>query len=100
MPDAKPETNIVSWVVDGKRYDVDLHDIDGVEWRDITKATGLLQVSVMSQALIAKEFDSIGALLWIWRRRSEPDLTFEDVLKGLTYRSLTDQEGAKADPPV
>lgn len=94
------DTNIVSWAVDGVRYDVDLYDIDGLEWRDITRATGLLQSTVMSQALIAKEFDAIGALIWIWRRRNEPDLSFETVLKTLSYRTVKDADGEPSDPPA
>lgn len=92
-------TNIVSWEVDGKRYDVDLNDIDGVEWRDITRAVGMLQTQVLQQALLAKEFDCIGAFLWIWRRRSDPDLKYEDVLKGLSYRTFTAKEDEPSDPP-
>lgn len=93
------DTNIVSWEVDGKRYDVDLNDIDGVEWRDITRTTGLIQTGVLTQALIAKEFDCIGALLWIWRRRSEPDLTYEQVLRGLSYRTAVRKEDEPTNPP-
>lgn len=92
-------TNVVSWEVSGTRYDIDLHDIDGLEWRDITRATGMTQGGVMRQALIVKEFDAIGALIWIWRRRSEPDLTFEDTLKTLSYRTFTDGEGEPTSPP-
>ena len=93
------DTNIVSWEVDGIRYDVDLNDIDGVEWRDITRAVGMLQTQVLQQALLAKEFDCIGALLWIWRRRGEPDLTYEDVLRGLSYRTFTKKEDEPTSPP-
>lgn len=94
------DTNIVSWEVSGTRYDVDLYDIDGLEWRDITRATGMTQAGVMRQALIAKEFDAIGALIWIWRRRTEPDLTFEATLKTLSYRTFTDaQDEEPTSPP-
>lgn len=93
------DTNIVSWTVDGTRYDVDLADIDGVEWRDITRAVGMLQSQVLQQALLAKEFDCIGALLWIWRRRTEPELTYETVLKGLRYRTFERNEDEATNPP-
>lgn len=87
------ETNVVSWVVDGKRYDVDLYDIDGIEWRDAGRETRLTQRQIMYQALVVKDFDAIGALLWIMRRRTEPDLAYEDVLRGLTYLSLRNTAG-------
>ena len=94
------DTNVVSWEVDGKRYDVDLNDIDGVEWRDITRAVGMLQLQVLNQALIAKEFDCIGAFIWVWRRRSEPDLTYEDTLRTLSYSSFVQKEDGPTNPPA
>ena len=92
-------TSIVSWTVNGKRYDIDLHDIDGVEWRDINRVTGLIQTAAMHQALVVKEFNCIAAFLWIWRRRSEPDLTYDEVLKGLKYRTFERNEDEPVDPP-
>jgi hypothetical protein len=93
------DTNIVSWTVDGTRYDVDLADIDGIEWRDITRTTGLLQTATLTQALIAKEFDCIAAFLWIWRRRTDPDLTYEAVLRSLKYRTFEKNEDEATSPP-
>lgn len=95
--------NVASWEVDGIRYDVDLLDIDGIEWRDITSVTRLLQSQVMGQALLANEFEPVAALLWIVRRRTEgKKLKYEQVLKGLTYRSLrriaAEEEGEAAPP--
>lgn len=97
--EAARETNVVSWEVDGTRYDVDLYDIDGVEWRDINRVTGLIQTAAMHQALLVKEFNCIAAFLWIWRRRTDPDLTYEDVLKSLSYRSFTQKEDEASSPP-
>lgn len=87
------DTNIVSWQVDGKRYDVDLYDVDGVEWRDACRETRLTQRQIMYQALVVKDFDAIAALLWIVRRRTEPSLSYDDVLRGLTYLSLRNTAG-------
>lgn len=96
---ADKDTNIVSWVVSGTRYDVDLYDIDGVEWRDINRVTGVTQAAAMRQALIPKEFDCIGAFIWIWRRRSEPGLTYDEVLRSLTYRTFESVEDEPTGPP-
>ena len=93
------DTSIVSWTVNGTRYDIDLHDIDGVEWRDINRVTGLIQTAAMHQALVVKEFNCIGAFLWIWRRRTEPELTYEDVLKGLKYRTFEKNDVGATSPP-
>lgn len=99
MADDEPLTDLTAaWTVDGVRYDVDFYDIDGVEWRDITKATNALQSQVMAQALYATEFDAVGAFIWIVRRRSEPDLKYEDVLKTITYRSLRRVDDGEGNP--
>lgn len=110
MPQATPggglvpdeSENVASWEVDGVRYDVDLFDIDGLEWRDITSVTRLLQSQVMGQALLANEFEPVAALLWIVRRRVDKKVKYEQVLKSLTYRSLrrinAEEEGEAAPP--
>jgi hypothetical protein len=103
MADQKADKNVVTWVIAGQRYDVDLFDIDGMEWRDAKRATGMSQNAIVFQALDAKDFESIAVLIWIWRRRTEPDLAYESVLKGLSFGVLgfddDDDEGTTADPP-
>lgn len=98
------KTNTVTWLIGDERYDVDLFDIDGLEWRDAKRATGMSQNAIVYSALDAKDFESIAAILWIWRRRTEPGLEYEDVLKGLSFGVLaTDDEdaddGSTASPP-
>lgn len=96
-------TNVVTWLIGDQRYDVDLFDIDGLEWRDAKRATGMSQNALVYSALDAKDFEAIAAILWIWRRRGEPGLEFEAVLKGLSFGVLGTEddidEGPAADPP-
>lgn len=94
-------TNIVTFTVDGVAYDIDLFDIDGVEWRDAKRASGMLQQEIIRQGL-AGELDAVAALLWVWRRRGEPGLTYEALLRSLSLKSGLPVEGvqeADADPP-
>lgn len=96
------KANVVTWVIAGHRYDVDLFDIDGMEWREAKRATGMSQNAIVFQALNDKDFESIAALIWLSRRRTEPDLEYESVLKGLSFGVLgfdDDDDGTTADPP-
>lgn len=95
------DTQHVAWTVDGVRYDVDFYDIDGLEWRDIGRVTKLLQTQVMAQAIYSTEFEAVAAFIWIVRRRTEPGLKYEDVLKTLSYNSLRrpDDEESEPAPP-
>lgn len=108
MPPTRPEYNIVTWVIDGQRYDVDLFDIDGVEWRDVKRATGMGQNQLVYLAVEQVDLEAVAGFLWIWRRRQEPDLKYEAVLKSLSFRSLPRQgeeaaaaeAAGSADPPA
>lgn len=93
-------TNIVSLLVDDKRYDIDLFDIDGLEWRDVRRATHMKAMEVVRAALHDTDLEAIAGLVWIWRRRTEPALTYEEVLKPLTLDSFgAKDEETPADPP-
>jgi hypothetical protein len=97
-------TNVVNFRVDGVAYDVDLYDIDGTEWRDVKRATGMMRDELIVQAVTFKEFDCVAALLWIWRRRAEPELKYDEVLRALSLRAGLPAEGdepeADAAPPA
>lgn len=100
---AERTKNVVTWLIGDKRYDVDLFDIDGLEWRDAKRATGMSQTAIVVNALDAKDFEAIAAILWLWRRRTEPGLEYEAVLKGLSFGVLGTEDdaedGSTADPP-
>lgn len=96
------KTNIVTWDVDGTNYAVDLYDIDGIEWRDALRATEYdTQGDLIVAALTLKNFTAIAALLWIWRRRENKELTFDEVLGGLSYGSMMDpdEDETETEPP-
>ena len=97
-------TNVVTWVIDDKRYDVDLFDLDGLEWRDAKRATGMTQNQLVYLAVDQKDLEAVAAFLWLWRRRTEPGLKYEAVLKGLSFGAIgteddTDEGTPAADPP-
>ncbi len=97
-------TNIVSWMVDGQRVDIDLFDIDGIEWRDAKRATGMTQGELVQNAIVANDIEAVGAFLWLFRRREDPKLEYETVLRSLTFGVLDlatddDEDTESADPP-
>ncbi len=61
------------------------------------------QTALVYNALDAKDFEAVAAILWIWRRRTEPGLEYETVLKGLSFGVLGTEDdiddGNPADPP-
>jgi len=98
------DTNVVTWLIGDQRYDVDLFDFDGLEWRDAKRATGMSQNAIAYAALNDKDFEAIAAILWIWRRRTESGLEYDTVLKGLSFGVLgnadeVDVDGGTPDPP-
>lgn len=97
-----PTKNVVAFAVAGKAYEVDLFDIDGLEWRDARNASGLSQAEIVAGALNPSDlnFDALAALLWVWRRRDEAALTYEDVLGSLSYGALAAEVVEAPDPPA
>ncbi len=82
------DSSLVSWTVNGKQVDLDLLDVNGVEWRDAKRVTGLPQSDLIGGALVAKDIEAIAALLWIARRRDDPAIEYESILGALSIRSL------------
>lgn len=99
------DANVVTYLIDDQRYDIDLFDIDGVEWRDAKRAAGMSQNQLVYLAVEEKDLEAMAALLWIWRRRSEPALKYLEVLKGLSFGVIgsaddVDVDGGTPDPPA
>lgn len=83
------DTNLVVWKVDDTEYPVDIFDLTGTEFRDARQAAGRESAPVLvDAALIERDIEAIAAFLWVHRRRSEPDLTYDEVLGDLTYGAL------------
>ncbi len=87
--------------VDGQRHDIDITDIDGCEWAAVKKQTGLKPKTVIEDA-VDMDFEAVAALLWIVRRRTEPGLVYDDVLRSLSLKAFHADgiEDGEADPPV
>jgi len=69
----------VSWIVpwNGKEYDVDPTDFDGLELSMIKRVAGYTYKELIS-AIADLDSDAIRAIFWTVDRRTNPDLTFGD----------------------
>jgi hypothetical protein len=92
-------------VIDGATVVIEPLDVTGTEWRDIKKATGLSVRQVMD-GVSDLDLDAVAGLAWNVLRRSDPGLTVDDVLGGLSLRTLveagerSDDDEDDADPSV
>ncbi len=94
----QPETKLEA-TIDGKTYSLDFADFTGLEARLFRQAVG---VSMLSAAELVEKgeldgLEMLGAIKWLVDRRDDPALSYEDVLEGLTYNSIS--EVGDGDPP-
>jgi hypothetical protein len=105
---AKALAQTYVWRIDGKPFEINFSHLDGVEIRDAKNAAGLTQQQLVTNAWFG-EFDALAAVIWVLRRRDEPTLSYEDVLKGLRFDNVEfvfgpdgkpAEEAEDADPPA
>lgn len=84
--------------VGGVAYLIEAADIDGLEWRDIKRATDGMTPKQVFQSAAEMDFEALAALLWVVRRREEPKLTFDAVLKTLSFAAMEIDEDTETDP--
>lgn len=97
----------LSWVVEGKRYEIEVMDLNGLEWRDMKRETGLSEANLLRGALLEPaDIEAVAAFVWVWRRREQPKLAYDDVLRTINLRVLIPEDAeepagdeAPTDPP-
>lgn len=89
-------------VADGKTYELDLMDMDGLEARAFREATGVPPSRAFNGDGALDELEVAAGIIWTVRRRTESSLTYDDVLKSLSYKSFTPADGTEEppDPPA
>lgn len=90
---------VVTISANGSTETFDLYDVDGVEWRDMKRATGLSQTQ-LSAGLDEADFECTAAFLWVVRRRVEPTLAYIEVLRGLSLRTVGNEEEPSSTGPA
>ena len=73
--------------VDGQKFILDFSDLDGLEWREVKKHTGMNAAAAI-QAAGQLDFEVLGVITWCIVKRDKPDIQLEDVLRNLNLRSL------------
>jgi len=82
--------------VQGKKYALDYSDLNGLEWQEVKKMTGLAPIKAINECA-NMDFEVIGAIAWIIIRRDQ-DMTYEEVMGSLSIKSFQDQEEGEELP--
>ena len=92
-------------VFNGEKITIDSSDIDGVEWTQIKRVTAYGDYRGMTplelfEAIQRSDMEAIAALMWTYKRRTNPTLPFEDVLRSVSLASfnVVDSEGEDTPP--
>jgi hypothetical protein len=94
------EMATISFKVAGKPYAVDYGRLTGIDFRDFELAVGKPLMAAGTGASEGLIF--FAGLKWLTDRKSNPKLTFEEVLGAITYSDLEldDVSEAPPDPPT
>lgn len=84
-------------VVDGKELPFDLGKLLNVEVIALTKATGI-KFNELGPRMQAMDYEAITAIVWILRKRTEPDLRIGDVTFPIDSFELVADEDDEPDP--
>jgi hypothetical protein len=89
-------------VCGGNPYEISLSDISALDEMDYYQATGQTFMDVFTGKISAF---AIAGLVWVYRRRWEKKLTFQEVLKefklsDLESLSMGDDEEEQEEPPA
>lgn len=71
-------------------YRIPIADMTPRDALDFRRLIGLRLLSVFTDQA---DLDSYAVVLWLWRRKREPDLPFEDVWDTFTYGDLNFDTG-------
>ena len=78
-------------VIGDNQYLMDYSDITGLEWKEIKKLTGLGAMEAIGQASML-DMEVLGALVFIFAKREDNKIKYEDILSQLTINSVKTQE--------
>lgn len=79
-------------MIDDEKVLIDFLDFNGCEWHTIKKQMGGMKPSEVMDAASLNDFDAIAALAWAVLRRDDPSVQYDEILSGLSMRSLIDDE--------
>ena len=78
-------------VIGDNQYLMDYSDITGLEWKEIKKLTGLSAMEAIGQASML-DMEVLGAIVWIFAKREDKNVKYDDVLGQLNINSVKTQD--------
>jgi hypothetical protein len=85
--------------IDGKPLEIFFNEYTGLESRAFRQTMGFSILDVLG-TLSRRELpdlDVLACMVWLVRRRTEPDLTYEEVADGMTYQDMADTVAASRE---
>jgi hypothetical protein len=86
----------LSFLVDGRRYDVTFEDLTAADAGDFRKAVGM-PLSALFGGEVTPDIDAIAGLVWLVRRKQERQLSYRVIAESLNYGNVAPVED---DAPV
>lgn len=100
MGDSSPHIVVT---IEGKKYDLDLSDVTGIEAKAFRQAVGVQLLEAASSDDI-DPLELAAGIKWLIESRENPDLSFREVLGSITYGNLEaiadELEEEPKDPPA
>lgn len=89
----------------GRKVVFDMEEMTGVDERDFRKATGYTIAAAWNAAIEGElNLEAIAGFVWLVARKDEPQLAYDDVLAGVSYKDIGDgllsEPEADAGPPT
>lgn len=82
---------------DDEDWEIDLFDFRGTEWRAMKQHVPGLTMASAIAGMDRLDAEVLAVLLWAWRHRDEPDLTFDHCLDSISLRSVVKRERVETD---
>ena len=95
---ADEDKNLPVIVLKDKQYLLDYSDITGIEWREIKKITGLNSMEAIAQTSMM-DFEALASIVFIFAKREDKDIKYENILAQLTIDSIKTQEELDQEVP-
>lgn len=87
--------------VDGRPYTLRVDEVCAIDAAALRRATGMSLRSLIEASNADPDIDVIAALVWLARRQTgEPNLTFDDAARSISYRSDFDLGQEADDDPL
>lgn len=85
---------------DEETWTIDLFDFTGTDWKQMKQRVPGLTMAGAVAGLDTLDAEVLAVLMWRWRIKDEPDLTFEHCLDSISLRSVLRKPEEPDEEPV